>query len=159
MKRGAVVVAALAAAAAIVATSAFADGSLAIAFSPGGKIASQIQADMTVFVTCVPLDQQTDGSVVVSLTQQSGSKIAEGIGSAAIACDGQSHSYVVAVVATSGRWHNGSATATATGAANGFHSTTVCGTDSEGDIVCTTNEAPGRDSGSAGGAAVTLTTD
>jgi hypothetical protein len=159
VKRLSLVFAPAAAVAALLVGNAVAAGSITITFSPGAKIASQLQANVPVSVTCAPLAPETDGSVVVTLTQQSGSKTATGSGSAPITCDGQSHIYVVPVTASDGRWHNGSATAAATGSATGWRSTEACGTDSDGLIVCTINTAPATDTGSSGPGTVTLSTD
>ena len=159
MRRLFFLVAGLSAATAVFGTAVFADGSLTISVAPAGRIASQDQADVSVTVACAPLSPQTDGSVVVSLTQQSGSKTTTGTGSTSIDCDGQSHNHVVTTVASTGRWHNGPATATATATADGYYSTTACGTDSNGDVVCTINQAAARDSGSSGPTIVTLGTD
>ena len=131
---------------------------MTISFSSSGKIVSQHQADVSVSVTCAPFAPQTDGSVSVSLTQQSGSKVATGTGLAPITCDGQSHSDVVSVMTVDGRWHNGPVVATASAVAHGWHSTTTC-TTSNGVLVCDISVSAATDSGSAGPATVTLTTD
>ena len=131
---------------------------MTISVSPGGKIVSQDQTDVSVSVTCAPFATQTGGSVTVSLTQQSGSKTATGSGSVPITCDGQSHNYAVLVTAGEGRWHNGAAIATATGTATGWHLTEACST-SNGMTVCTIDTAPAADTGSIGPATVSLHTD
>jgi hypothetical protein len=152
-------ISAAAAGAALLVASGFAAGSMTMTVSPSGKIASQARANVSVSVTCAPLDPQTGGSLVVSLTQLSGSKTASGTGSTPIVCDGQSHTYAVQVTATDGRWHNGSAVASATGSASGWQSTTACGTDSSGQMICVTGTAPATDAGSAGPSAIVLGTD
>ena len=129
------------------------EGPLTVSFGGRGTIASKLEADVLVTVTCAALVNQTDGSVTVSLGQDSGPKQAAGSGSTAIVCDGNAHSYSVRVFATTGRWHNGPSTASATGIADGFVTVTTCNGD---NTICATGNVPAEDSGVGGPATITL---
>lgn len=129
------------------------EGPLTVSFGGTGTIASKLEADVLVTVTCAALVNQTDGSVTVSLGQDSGPKQAAGSGSAAIVCDGNAHSYFVRVFATTGRWHNGTSSATATGIADGYVTVTTCNGD---NTICATGNVPAEDSGIGGPATIAL---
>jgi len=129
------------------------EGPLTVSFGGSGTIASKVEADVPVTVTCAPLVSQTDGSVIVSLSQDSGSKQAAGSGSAGIVCDGNAHAYAVRVFATSGRWHNGTSSVTATGVADGYVTVTDCNGD---NTICVTGNVPAEDSGVGGPATIRL---
>jgi hypothetical protein len=126
---------------------------MTISLPAKAKIVSKSQAELRVGVSCAPLLSQTSGSLSVTVTQGSGAKTAGATGSAAITCDGQTHEYVVQLV-TAGRWHNGDATASATGTASGLGSPGVCTTD--GSIIVCFPGTVQTDSGTAGPAAVEL---
>ncbi len=110
-------------------------------------------AKVSVTVTCT-LTTQIDGAVTVDLSQGAGSKAAAGTGSATISCDGQSHTYRVAVPASSGHWHSGSVTAVATASANGTLLVEACSSDPM--PTCVQGNVPAHAGGSAGPIAVTL---
>ena len=129
------------------------DGPLTVSFAGKGTIASKAEADVLVTVTCAALVNQTDGSVTVSLSQDSGPKQAAGRGSADIVCDGNAHSYSVRVFATTGRWHNGTGSAAATGVADGYVTVTDCNGD---NTICVTGNVPAEDAGAGGPATITL---
>jgi hypothetical protein len=149
-----IVVAALLSVGLVCAGAAGADeGPLTVSFGGKGTIASKVEADVLVTVRCAALVNQTDGSVTVSLSQDSGPKQAAGRGSADIACDGNAHNYSVRVFATTGRWHNGTSSATATGVAHGYVTVTDCNGD---NTICVTGNVPAEDSGVGGPATITL---
>lgn len=129
------------------------EGPLTVSFAGKGTIASKVEADVLVTVTCAALVNQTDGSVTVSLSEDSGPKQAAGKGSAPIVCDGNAHSYSVRVYATTGRWHNGTSSATATGIADGYATVTDCNGD---NTICVTGDVPAEDSGVGGPATIAL---
>ena len=135
------------------AAGAAVEGPLTVSFGGNGRIASKLEADVLVTVTCAALVNQTDGSVTVSLAQDSGPKQVAGSGSASIVCDGNAHSYSVRVFATTGRWHNGPSSATATGTADGYVTVTACNGD---NTICATGNVPAEDSGVGGPATITL---
>jgi hypothetical protein len=128
---------------------------MTISLPAKGKIVSKSQAELRVAVACAPLSSQVSGSVSVTLTQSSGSKATTATGSAPITCDGQTHEYVLEVVAVDGRWHNGDATVSAVGTATGATAPGACGVDSNGSLVCTAPSTP-TDSGVAGPATTLL---
>jgi len=140
---------------AAIAGSAAADSTMTIDFSPKAKIA-KAEADIPVTVSCALLANQTSGSIIVTVEQTSGSKVATGTGSVPIGCDGTAHSYLVPVILKDGRWHTGQATVSATGDADGHGTVTTCGTDGNGNTVCTITIVPEHDGGIAGPASITL---
>jgi hypothetical protein len=136
--------------------AALAYTSMTISLDNSAKLVSQSEAEVSLTVSCDAIENQTSGSVDVSLAQQSGSKTTSATGSTAIVCDGQLHSYVVPVIATGGRWHNGDATVSATGQASGTRTITVCSSDRDGNVECSTGTVNQYDRGSAGPQAITL---
>ena len=71
-------------------------------------------------------------------------------------CDGQARAYPVAVTATSGRWHNGSATLSATGSAAGYTTVEACYIDSDGVQHCAIGYSAEHDTGAVGPVSLTL---
>jgi hypothetical protein len=106
------------------------------------------------------MTQQDSGTVTVSLSQTLGSKSTYGSGSAAVTCDGQSHDYVVPVLAADGgRWRAGAAQASASASASGYgEPQQVCITNRDGQTECSTWTPYIRASASAGTTTITLTT-
>jgi hypothetical protein len=131
-------------------------GTMTISLPLRAKIIARSEVDVPLSVSCAPLDNQTDGSVELHLVQVAGSKTTSATAEAPIVCDGQNHNSVVALVTSDGRWHNGEATATASGDADGWQSITVCAPNSDGVVQCTTGTASQHDEGTAGPVTVAL---
>lgn len=136
--------------------SALADGTMTISLGSNARIISKTEADLPISVSCAALPNETTGSVEVSVSQTAGSNTTTATGSSAITCDGQTHDYGIALVTNNGRWHNGPATVSASGEAEGYYSVTSCGPDGSGGQKCATTISDVRDVGSAGPSAITL---
>jgi hypothetical protein len=156
LRRAGVLAVAAVAIGALVTGSALADGTMTISFASNAKIVSKTEADLPFSVSCDALPNQTTGSVDVSVSQTMGSNTTTATGSSAITCDGQTHNYVVALVTSNGRWHNGPAAVSASGEAEGYYTVTSCGPDGNGGQKCVTTTTDVRDEGSAGPSAITL---